>query len=229
MIGQHAGQISTEEEDVGPVTLTHHVIVNENTDLRVDIVKEYLSKAQNASLKDIKKALIGFTPASDSELKDIIKAANPDTYEKLYPHFNEEQHVEKESLKRHLTLDEIIVLEELRDSNYTRRAKYEIFKQKCPNSTRKIQSISDYYFSHPTCPDWAKPHLNKQKKDPVKHVIQQNNKHADTHILTRTIKALYNAGYTSKTVTSVKPILNELIAQNSDYGEIELAIEYLKP
>jgi len=228
MEGQFSGHVSSiDTED--PVKLTHHIIVDNSIDPRVSVIKEYLSKVPSASLKDLKKALIGFSKASEEELKTIIKSANETKFNELYPKPQQTKQKfargDNKGRGESFTTEEIIFFEKYRDSQLKRGKIFELYQREFPVSKRKVQSVSDYYYYHPNPP---KNTSHISTGIPVLQIPTIKNPHSNDHILAKTIRSLYKAGFTPETLPKAKPIINELLSQNSDYDEIELAIEFLK-
>jgi len=228
MEGQFSGNISTADNE-DPVKLTHHIIVDNSIDPRISVIKEYLLKVPDASLKDLKKALTGFSKASENELKTIIKSANEKKFNELYPKSQQTKQKfmrgDNKGRGESFTTKEIIFFEKYRNSQLKRGKIFELYQREFPISKRKIQSVSDYYYYHPNPP---KNTSHISTGIPVLQISAIKNPHSNEHILAKTIRSLYKAGFTPETLPKAKPINNELLSQNCDYGEIELAIEYLK-
>jgi len=214
MTESFSGFISIDDDEVSPHI--HKPIEQTNVeDPRICMVREYLSKCPGATLKDIKnKALLHFEKTLD-ELKEIIKSANIEKYNELYPQVNTPSALPLDTKSKY-TQEETEFLENYRNSDYKRAELYNKYKAAFPTSIRKIQFLSDYYYSHTV------------KQPVIKHIQSSVQPTSNHHILAQTIKLLYKSGFTSKTLPKVKPIINELLTQNSNYDEIEFAIEFLK-
>jgi PPE-repeat protein len=203
MEGQFSGHVSSiDTED--PVKLTHHIIVDNSIDPRVSVIKEYLSKVPNASLKDLKKALVGFSKASEEELKIIIKSANNDKYNELFS----STPLPNKSIKTSVNTEEVIIDKNGQIVDTTNLSSRSIAAYKANMTMRRQKSL-----------------LNVQHHNN----ILNSNHQPDNKLKERVIGLLYKSGYTAQSVHDVKPILLNLMKENKDCGEIELAIEFLKP
>lgn len=213
MNGVFSGIVSTEDSTTDNTLskISHHTPIDQTIDLRIDMIKEYLKVAPNATLKDIKsKALAHFSKATDDELKELIKSSNIEKYNELYPQANTSSIIFSDN-KSNYTTEEIEFLERYRDTDYKRAELYNKYKATFPTSIRKIQFLSDYYYSHTV------------KQPIIKHVqipIQPTSNH---HILAKAITALYKSGKSPKMFLEIKPII-ELI---NDPNEVDFAIECL--
>lgn len=245
-------------DDSEPLELHKHAPTQiEDVDLRINILKEYISKSPNATLKDLKKSLDGVSKFTDSEFMNILKAANLDKYNELKPllqskpttlkSFGITKKMLKEWEKPNLPNVDVISSDNIKSGeNYNRDEinfliKYSsfkpkhifiLYKQAFPNSERNPQFITDFRYHIKKHPDTYIRKIDLVKPQPVvSH--QQTTQHVihltDQQLATKTIRSLYKAGYTPDTLPKVKLVINELLSQNSDYAEIELAIEYLKP
>ena len=215
MTESFSGFISIEDENEAKVSLTPHIhkpIEQTNVeDPRICMVREYLSKCPGATLKDIKnKALLHFEKTSE-ELKEIIKSANIEKYNEFYPQIDTPSIPLPDKKSKYITKEEIEFLEQYRDSDYKRTELYDEYKAAFPNSTRKIQFLSDYYFSHTI------------KQPVVKHMRNPLQPATNHHILAKAITALYKSGKSPKIFSEIKPII-ELI---NDPNEVDFAIECL--
>ena len=199
------------------------VITNDIEDPRICMIKEYLSKCPDATLKDIKsKALLHFSKASEEELKEIIKSANIEKYNELYSQVNVDiisTNTSTISAKSKFSKEEVNFLEQHRNNGYSRAEIYEKYKSVFPGSGRKLQFLYDYYYSHPDKSEIR--HVQERIPEQVKHTQTQ-------HVLTKTIRFLYKSGITPDRLPTIKPVINELLANNSSQEEIEFAIEYMK-
>lgn len=213
MTGVFSGMVSTEDSTIDDTLpkIPRHISIDQTIDLRIDMIKEYLKASPDATLKDIKsKALAHFSKATDDELKELIKLSNIDKYNELYPQINTPS-ISLPNNKSKYTKEEIEFLEKYRDSDYKRAEVYDKYKKAFPTSTRKIQFLSDYYFSHTT------------KQPVIKHVQNPVQSVTNHHILAKAITALYKSGKSPKMFLEIKPII-ELI---NDPNEIDFAIECL--
>ncbi len=203
MDGQHAGMVSTEYKE-DPINLTtHHIVVDNSIDPRVSVIKEYLSKSPNASLKDLKKALIGFSKASEEELKTIIKSANNDKFDELFS----SNPLPNKPIKTSVNTEEVIIDKNGEIIDTTNLSPRSIAAYKANMTMRRQKSL-----------------LNTQHHNNILNSNQPDNK-----LKERIIGLLYKSGYTTQSVRDVKPILLNLMRENRDCDEIELAIEFLKP
>ena len=193
------------------------VITNDIEDPRICMIKEYLSKCPDATLKDIKsKALLHFSKASEEELKEIIKSANIEKYNELYSQVNVDiisTNTSTISAKSKFSTEEVKFLEQHRHG-YNRAEIYEKYKSVFPGSGRKLQFLYDYYYSHPDKSEIR--HVQERIPEQVKHT--QNH-----HILAKAITALYKSGKSPKMFSEIKPVIDLI----SDPNEIDFAIECL--
>lgn len=226
MEGQFSGMISTIENNA-PVKLKHHTIVDNSIDPRISVIKEYLSKVPNASLKDLKKALTGFSKASDSEFQNIIKlGSTTEQYQILYPNKVTKFVTAKPKSNFFLTDDEIAFSEKYKDlylSNnctFSPQERERIYADylsqphldhKRPKRFTQNYLYRTYSLGHPKIPE------TKQNEIRSTHMISNN------HVLAQAITALYKSGKSPKVFSEIKPII-ELI---KDPNEIEFAIECL--
>lgn len=246
MVNGASGTVSLNDSE--PLEIKKHAPLQiENVDMRVNILKEYISKSPNATLKDLKKSLDGFSKFTDDEFLNLLKEANLDKYNeikplyktsKTYPVFkNNLPHVEVISTDviafgTPYSQDEINFL--LKYDAYRPKNIFVLYTKAFPNSQRNSQFVTDCRHLIKKYPE---KYIHKSKvitqnltKPPVQQVrIQHTIQPTNQQLVAKTIRSLYKAGYTADTLPKVKPVINELISQNSDYAEIELAIEYLKP
>lgn len=243
MVNGASGTVSLNDSE--PLEIKKHAPLQiENVDMRVNILKEYISKSPNATLKDLKKSLDGFSKFTDDEFLNLLKEANLDKYNeikplcktsKTYPVFkNNLPHVEVISTDiiafgTPYSQDEINFL--LKYDAYRPKNIFILYTKAFPNSQRNSQFVTDCRHLIKKYPN---KYIHKTKSTDIKvtpqlkeiqHIIPITNQ----HLVTKTIRSLYKAGYTTDTLPKIKPIINELLSQSSDYAEIELAIEYLKP
>lgn len=246
MIDGISGPVSLNDSE--PLEIKKHAPLQiENVDMRINILKEYISKSPNATLKDLKKSLNGFSKFTNDEFLNLLKEANLDKYNeikslcetsKMYPVFkNNLPHVEVISTDiiafgTPYSQDEINFL--LKYDSYRPKNIFILYTKAFPNSQRNSQFVTDCRHLIKKYPE---KYIHKSKvitqnlpqksvkQIKIQHTIQPNNQ----KLVANTIRSLYKAGYTVDTLQKVKPVINELLSQNSDYAEIELAIEYLKP
>lgn len=218
MIGSFSGMISTDEEE--PKDHKHSPIKRDTVDSRIFVVKEYLEKVPQATLKDIRtKALVHFSKPSNEELKSIIQAASLDKYNELFPVINSDATIplilDRIPSGTPLIREEILFLEQNKHYIGNGEFIFNRYKKLFPNSERKVRFIRDYHYHE---------QYGREKRS-VKHT--QNVVSAQT-TLAQTIRSLYKAGFTRENIHKVKPVITELLAQNSNHDEIQLAIEFLK-
>jgi hypothetical protein len=210
-----SGIISIKDKDPKNYKKHNHIQQND-IDPRISVIKEYLLKVPNASLKDLKKALIGFSKASDDELKIIIKSADEIKFNELFPQIDIIQPPINHSTIQ-FNNQEIIFLEKYRNSTFKRREIYALYKKEFPNSIRNINFLSDYYYHYKNPSEKNKVKLTKSTN------IQPIHKLTNEHVLAQTIITLYKSGKSPKTFLKIKPVI-ELI---KDPNAIEFAIECL--
>ena len=214
MTDSFEGFISIEDDEVSPHI---HKPIEQHTNIedpRICMVREYLSKCPNATLKDIKnKALLHFEKTSD-ELKEIVKSANIEKYNEFYPQVDNDITLTSTiSAKSKFSTEEVKFLEQHRHG-YNRAEIYEKYKSVFPGSGRKLQFLYDYYYSHPDKSEIR--HVQERIPEQVKHT--QNH-----HILAKAITALYKSGKSPKMFSEIKPVIDLI----SDPNEIDFAIECL--
>jgi hypothetical protein len=221
-------------DDSEPLEIQKHAPLQlDNIDMRINVLKEYISKVPDATLKDLKKSLIGYSKATDNEFKDLVKAANINKYNEIYPKTDPKPQVNKQlvvnrtiTLLPQYTLEEVMCLEEYRGSGLSRAVIYEKFKTECPKYPRKIQFVSDYYHNYPQGPParLAEDLKNPPKINVVSHTtVNQQIPITNHHVLAQAITSLYKSGKSPKIFSQIKPVL-ELI---NDPNEIDFAIECL--
>lgn len=219
-------------DDSEPLEIQKHAPLQvDNIDMRVNALKEYLSKVPDAKLKDLKKALTGYSKATDNEFKDIVKAADINKYNEIYPKIDPKPQVSKQlvvtrtiTLLPQYTLEEVMCLEKYR--GLKRPEIYEKFKADCPRYPRKIQFVSDYYHNYPQGPPtrFTEDFKNPPKINVVPHAnMNQQTSITNHHVLAQAINSLYKSGKSPKVFSQIKPVL-ELI---NDPNEIDFAIECL--
>ena len=212
------GFISIDDDDeTSSIVHTYKpVITNDIEDPRIGMIKEYLSKCPDATLKDIKsKALLHFSEPSSEELKTIIQTANIEKYNEFYPQVNNDITLTSTiSAKSKFSKEEVNFLEQHRNNGYSRAEIYEKYKSVFPGSGRKLQFLYDYYYSHPD-------------KSEVRHVQEripeQVRRTQNHHILAKAITALYKSGKSPKMFLEIKPVIDLI----NDPNEIDFAIECL--
>jgi len=212
------GFISIDDDDeTSSIVHTYKpVITNDIEDPRIGMIKEYLSKCPDATLKDIKsKALLHFSEPSSEELKTIIQTANIEKYNEFYPQVNNDITLTSTiSAKSKFSKEEVNFLEQHRNNGYSRAEIYEKYKSVFPGSGRKLQFLYDYYYSHPDKSEVR--HVQERIPEQVRHT--QNH-----HILAKAITALYKSGKSPKMFLEIKPVIDLI----SDPNEIDFAIECL--
>lgn len=233
--GAFSGRISIKESS--SKRYVHKPTIIDNTvDPRIDVLKEYISKTPDATLKDLKSALKHFTKATDSEFLNLVKSANIQKYNELTnfitQNISSAQIISSDFIRSGSKYREDELNFIIQHINNNRSAIYTLYKTSFPNSQRKSRFIRDCqhlmkirpvkYVPEKMClPERIPP------QKPSKMTIQQT--FTNHQLVTKTIRSLYKAGYTPETLPKIKPVINELLGQNSNYDEIELAIEYLKP
>jgi hypothetical protein len=217
MSNSFSGMISTENKD--PKNHKHtNVNPEDSIDPRIFVVKEYLLKVPNASLKDLKKALTGFSKASEEELKNIIRSADETKFNELFPQMETIQTSINITNRSKFYNEEIQFLEKYRNSSLKRRNIYSLYKKEFPSSARNINFLSDYYYHYKETA--VKVKKGFELKEPK---IQPTHKVTNEHVLAQAIVALYKSGKSPKTFSKIKPVI-ELI---KDPNAIEFAIECL--
>lgn len=226
MTGEFSGKISVED-DTEPLEIQKHApIVSDNVDMRIIVLKEYISKVPDATLKDLKKSLNGFTSFTDDEFKGILKSANSDKYSEIYPIINESLPVKvkrvagikKGSFIIPWSLEEIKFAEKHRSESRTES--YILYQKEFPNSTRKLQWLYDYYHHNPAHAPKSVKVSNIRSHAHTQLPVQPLNNY---HILAQAINSLYKSGKSPKLFSQIKPVI-ELI---EDPKAIEFAIECL--
>lgn len=232
-----AGKVTLNDDE--PVKLRKHAPIKPDTsDPRINVLKEYISKVPDATIQNLKKALTHFSKSTDEEFRNLVKSANIDKYNELYPIVKSNKSINVISTE-HIPFnstygdDEINLLKahiELPPRHF-----YKLYKEAFPNSERSDRFVKDLRYLLKTSPE-------RYKKDAIKRT-RGGNRHSPkpTHAVTplttpssnhslvaQTIRSLYKAGVTPEMLPKVKPVLNELMAQNSNQDEIALAIAYLK-
>lgn len=208
-------------DDSEPMELQKHApLLIDNVDMRVNVLKEYISKVPNATLKDLKKVLIGYSKYTDDEFKNLVKSANIKKYNEIYPKIIPKQQVNKQlvvnrtiTLLPQYTLDEVTCLEKYRGTGLTRPEIYAKFKMECPRYPRKIQFISDYFHKYSQGPParFLEDLKNPPKINVVHHAnINQQISITNHHVLAQAIDSLYKSGKSPKIFSQIKPVL-ELI------------------
>jgi len=212
-----SGMISTEDKE--PKDHKNHSHVQcDNIDPRVSVIKEYILKVPDASLKDVKKALTGFSKASEEELKNIVKSANEAKFNELFPKTNIIQSHRRTRTTNQFSDEEIKFLEKYKSSNLKRRQVFSIYKQEFPKSTRNINFLSDYYYSNKKIiPEENEVKVTKST------TIRPTHKLTNDHILAQAITTLYKSGKSPEMFLKIKPVI-ELI---KDPNAIDFAIECL--
>jgi hypothetical protein len=221
------GTKGTVGDDSEPLELKKHAPLQlDNMDMRINVLKEYISKVPGAKIKDLKKALTHFSAATDEEFKELIKTANIDKYNELFPVKIPSEPIKKSTtfFLPQYTLEEVICMEKYRGSQLSRTEIYDKFKKECPRYPRKIQFVSDYFHNYPQGPPTR--FLEEIKNPPKSHVIHTQISHVSTtnsHILAQAINSLYKSGKPAKLFSEIKPVI-ELI---EDPNEVAFAIECL--
>lgn len=222
--GSFSGLISIEESD--PIPHKHAPIESDDSDPRIYVLKEYISKVPNATIQNLKSALNHFSKATEEEFRDLVKTANIDKFNELYtikstqseiiasdhPIYTNPIYARSPILEEEL---EFIKRHPFMNGNML----YVLYKQHFPNSERKERFIRDTR-AHAANPE------RSHRMHPIVH--SQPSPRVNSNLITQTIRLLYKAGFTPETLPKVKPIINELISQNTNQDEINLAIAYLK-
>jgi hypothetical protein len=224
-------------DDSEPLELKQHAPLQiDNVDMRINVLKEYISKVPDATLKDLKKVLIGYSKATEDEFKNLVKSANIKKYNEIFSKKQSHPHtMPKEGVvflpKVDLISDEIIPsgfpykTEELifvkTHSNLLSRHVYTLYKIAFPQSQRNQQFITD-------CRHLLKKYPDKYaskgvpKVSPSKHIVSTE-KPTNSHVLAQAITALYKSGKSPALFSQIKPVI-ELI---QDPDEVAFAIECL--
>lgn len=216
--------IGSFDDDSEPLTLKSHAPLQvENVDMRINILKEYLLKSPDATVKDLKKSLVGSSKYTEDEFKELIKSANLEKYNELYPVTTTQTKPKstRGGYVERITQSEINCLE--RNRNKSRQEAYADYRKEFPESTRKLQFVYDYYHANKTsAPVYV--YKRPEEKNPVKHVVVSKTTMPDTpHILAHAINSLYKSGKSPKIFPQIKPVL-ELI---KDPNAVDFAIECL--
>jgi hypothetical protein len=217
------------DDDSEPLVIkTHAPLQIENIDMRINVLKEYLLTSPDATMKDLKKALVGYSKYTDDEFKELVKSVSQEKYNELYPSIIPQIKLKSKcgGLVEKRTQEEINFLEEHR--NYTRKDTWAAFKLKYPDTKRKLQFVYDYYHlnKNPVTQNQpvVKKHYTKRNTTTATHVISIKPVSSDTtHILAHVINSLYKSGKSPKTFSEIKPVI-ELI---KDPNAIDFAIECL--
>jgi hypothetical protein len=230
-----SGSISDDSE---PLELKKHAPLHiDNVDMRINVLKEYISKVPGAALKDLKKVLIGYSKYTDDELKELIKSADINKYNEIFSKKQSHPHtMPKEGViflpKVDLISEEIIPsgfpykTEELifvkTHSNLLSRHVYTLYKIAFPKSQRNQQFITDCRHLIKKYPDKYAYLKDVSKISPVKHTTSTESS-TNSHILAQAITALYKSGKSPALFSQIKPVI-ELI---EDPNEVAFAIECL--
>lgn len=219
--GSFSGKINIEESDYIPVKRKHFSLNlnDDRKDPRIDVIKEYILKAPNATIKQLKSALSHFSDYTESEFRSILKEANVDKFNELFPVENEivaKGIVSIETISKSTAFNEkeISFLKEKIATCNDNRTIYNSYKIAFPNSLREYNFIKDFKYK-----------ISKPPSNNVRTLVKNT---VTTTSFAKTIRVLYKAGFTPETIHNVKPVLDELIAQNCNQEEINLAIAYLK-
>lgn len=244
MDGSFSGKVSLEEK---PLPMIKHTPIKQDTsDPRIDVLREYISKVPNATIQNLKTALTHFTKSTDEEFRNLIKSANPGKYDELYPVVESEKlhnviSTERIFHKATYTESEVNLLKE--HIELPPRHFYKLYKQAFPNSERPERFVKDLRYLLKVHPDKYSFTNNLESSRRIAGIkaaeTRKRNKTLNEHtvhhitdtnqqLVAQTIRSLYKAGFTPETLPKVKPVLNELMAQNSNQDEIALAIAFLK-
>jgi hypothetical protein len=231
-------------DDSEPMELQKHAPLQiDNVDMRINVLKEYISKVPDAALKDLKKVLIGYSKYTDNELRDLIKSASDKKYKEIYNNRKRpKSHIMPKEIiylpKVNLISDEVIPCgfpykkEELQfiqtHSNLLPRHIYTIYKIAFPQSQRNQQFITDCRHLTKMNPEkYLIKDLQSPKQSPVKHTIETSvtneSSVINSHVLAQAITALYKSGKSPALFSQIKPVI-ELI---EDPNEVAFAIECL--
>jgi hypothetical protein len=233
-----AGTSGSVGDDSEPMELQKHAPLHiDNIDMRVNVLKEYISKVPDATLKDLKKALIGYSKSTDDEFKILVKSADINKYNEIFSKKQSHPHtMPKEGVvflpKVDMISDEIIPsgfpykTEELifvkTHSNLLSRHVYTLYKIAFPQSQRNQQFITDCRHLIKKYPDKYAALKCVPKVSPVKHTTSTEPS-TNSHVLAQAITALYKSGKSPALFSQIKPVI-ELI---QDPDEVAFAIECL--
>jgi hypothetical protein len=226
-------------DDSEPIELQKHAPLQiDNVDMRINVLKEYISKVPNATLKDLKKVLIGYSKATDDEFKNLVKSADINKYNEIFSKKQSTSHpriLPKEVIflpKVDMISDEVIqsgspyTKEELKFiQSYPEllsRHVYTIYKIAFPQSQRNQQFVTDCRHLTKTNPEKYIVKDLQPKQPQVKHTISVKPA-INSHILAQAITALYKSGKSPALFSQIKPVI-ELI---QDPDEVAFAIECL--
>jgi hypothetical protein len=222
MSGSFSGTISLEDKQLKPKT--HGPIEPDAADMRVNVLQEYISKVPNATVQNLKNALNHFSKFNEEEFRNLVKTANSDKYNELYvnkeisTNYEQPSHVYTDIISQRSILKDYEVEFIQKYPNLGGGELYRLYKQFFPNSERNPRFIRDF-----------RNHRNIHEAKTMRHIaLPDNNKYTNQQLVAQTIRSLYKAGFTPDMLPKVKPVINELLAQNSNRNEIEFAIAYLK-
>jgi hypothetical protein len=236
------GNKGTTGDDSEPLELKKHAPLQvDNVDMRINVLREYISKVPGAALRDLKKVLIGYSKYTDNELRELIKSASDEKYKEIYNNRKRpKSHIMPKEIiylpKVDIISDEVIPCgfpykkEELKfiqtHSNLLPRHIYTIYKIAFPQSQRNQQFITDCRHLTKMNPEKylvKDLQLPKQspKQSPIKHTIETPV--TNSHVLAQAITALYKSGKSPALFSQIKPVI-ELI---EDPNEVAFAIECL--
>jgi hypothetical protein len=210
-------------DDSEPLELKKHAPLHlDDIDMRINVLKEYLSKFPDATLKDLKKSLIGYSKSTDDEFKNLVKSADINKYNEI---FSKKQSAPKSHImpkeviylpKVDIILDEIIQSgtpykkEELKfiqdHSNLAPRYIYTIYKIAFPQSQRNRQFVVDCRHLTKLNPEKYLIKDLQPKQSQIKHTISVNPS-KNSHILAQTITALYKSGKSPALFSQIKPVI----------------------
>lgn len=222
--GSFSGKINIEESDYIPVKRKHFSLNlnDDRKDPRIDVLKEYLLKVPNATLKQLKSALSHFSDYTENEFKHILQEASVDKFNELFRIENKTMAIgviSSESISKSATFNEkeISFLKEKIAICNDNRTIYNSYKIAFPNSLREYSFVKDFKYISVKRPSKL---MGNSKDNVVKPITHSSQAYA--------IHSLYKAGITPDMLPRIKPILDELIAQNCNQEELNLAIAYLK-
>jgi hypothetical protein len=231
MNGSFSGKVSLEEKEVKPHK--HSQMIQDSSDLRINVLQEYILKVPSATVHNLKTALNHFGKATEEEFKELVKLANIDKYNELFGQKSLPTHIEiNQTSIRDITIypGSKLLTEEIdfidKHPHLKGNEIFILYKQQFPNSMREERFIRDSRSRKRV--DYISSINNHKLISNYTEIPDSSNKQ-DKHQLTiKTIRSLYKAGFSKDVLPKVKPIINALILQNINQDELEFAIEYLK-
>lgn len=222
--GSFSGKICIDEPDYSPAKRRHFSLDlnDDTTDTRINVIKEYISKVPNATLKQLKSALSHFSDFTDNEFKHILKEANVEKFNELFRVENEVMAngvISTETIPKSATFNEqeVSFLKEKIATCNDNKVIYNSYKLAFPNSLREYLFVKDFKYIVTKRP-------SKLMETHKTIITSPTTSSSHVHV----IHSLYKAGVTPEMIPRIKPVMDELIAQNCNQEEINLAIAYLK-